>query len=149
MSATATALPPMLSPGVPIAPWPEIDREERELAEVVAQEVIAHRGGAPASVAHEEQLEADVYAVLARAIESPRQSRLPLSVVGTIAADPHYRALIARNAVILASHPLSTVPAGLRCRPREHRLPGSRPLGGEHRRPQAAAGRGLAVCQRR
>ncbi|MFN2451280.1 MAG: ATPase, T2SS/T4P/T4SS family [Candidatus Dormibacteria bacterium] len=114
MSASAATLPTTCRPGVATAPWPQIDREERELAHIVARQVIADRGGAPASVAHEERLEADVYAVLARAIESPRQSGLPLSVVGTIAADPHYRALIARNAVILASHlyPLSLLVYG-------------------------------------
>jgi len=87
---------------------------ERELAQVVAQRVWRERGGEPASVAHEERLEADVYRVIARAIESPPQSGLPLSVVSELANDPRSRALLARNAVILASHlyPLSLLVYG-------------------------------------
>jgi len=67
------------------------------------------RGGEPASVAHEERVQEDVYRVITRAIEQPQTSGLPLSVINDLATNAHYRALTARNSMILASHlyPLS------------------------------------------
>jgi Flp pilus assembly CpaF family ATPase len=89
--------------------WPRIAPEEREVAQVIANRVVQMRGGEPASVAHEERLQEDVYAIINKAVESPQTSGLPLSVVSDLATNPQYRALAARNAAILASHlyPLS------------------------------------------
>jgi len=94
---------------VRVSRWPHIPPEEREVAEIIAAAVDRARHGEPASVLHEERLGADVGAVIARAIESPQGSGLPLAVVAELAGNPHYRATTQRNAVILASHlhPLS------------------------------------------
>ena len=94
---------------VPVAPWPQIAAEEREVARVLADEVIRGRGGEPASVLHEERLHDDVAAVIATAIASPSTSGLPLAVVSELAGNQAYRDVARRNAAILASHlwPLS------------------------------------------
>jgi pilus assembly protein CpaF len=91
------------------SPWPRISEEEREVAQVIAAAVQHGRGGEPASVSHEERLAADVALVIARAIESPHASGLPLAVVSELASNEAFRGTAQRNAVILASHlyPLS------------------------------------------
>ncbi len=94
---------------VPTSPWPSIPAEEREVAQILANKVVQLRGGEPASVAHEERLFEDVNRIITRAIESPQNSGLPLSVVSELATNAQYREVAKRNAVILASHlyPLS------------------------------------------
>jgi len=94
---------------VAVRDWPSIPTEEREIAQIIATRVEQLRGGEPASVLHEERLEEDINRILAKAIESPQGSALPLAVVSALATDPQYRAVTVRNAKILASHlrPLS------------------------------------------
>ena len=94
---------------VPVARWPQIAAEEREVAQAIADQVVRERGGDPASVHHEERLHDDVIRVLDRVIASPSTSGLPLAVVSELAGNPGYRDIARRNAAILASHlwPLS------------------------------------------
>ena len=94
--------------------WPVISAEEREVARVVADAVIARRGAEPASVAHEERLGADVAAAVDAVVAAPARAGLPLAVASELARSPEYRALTERNAVILASHlwPLSLLVYG-------------------------------------
>ena len=94
---------------VPVARWPRIAAEEREVAQAIADRVIRERDNEPASVHHEEHLHDDVARVVDRAIASPSASGLPLAVVSELAANPGYRDVARRNAAILASHlwPLS------------------------------------------
>jgi pilus assembly protein CpaF len=95
--------------GVPTSAWPKIAPDERDVAQIIAGRVIQMRGGEPASVAHEERVQEDVYHVITKSIEQPQASGLPLSVINDLATNAHYRALTARNSMILASHlyPLS------------------------------------------
>ncbi|HVC05015.1 MAG TPA: CpaF/VirB11 family protein [Candidatus Acidoferrales bacterium] len=97
------------SVAVPVSRWPQIPTEEREVAQVLAAAVQDARNGEPASVLHEERLSDDVAVALARAIEAPHTSGLPLSVVAELTQNPRYRAATERNAIILSSHlfPLS------------------------------------------
>jgi len=103
------AFPQAPSNAVPVARWPQISAEEREVAQALADRVISERDGEPASVHHEERLPDDVARTVERAIASPSSSGLPLAVVSELAANPAYRAIAMRNALILASHlwPLS------------------------------------------
>ena len=96
-------------PSLPAATWPDISPEEREVAAVLAGRVQRDRDHEPASVAHEERLFADVERAVAKAIEAPTTSGLPLAAVSELSANPHYRSTTVRNAAILASHlyPLS------------------------------------------
>jgi Flp pilus assembly CpaF family ATPase len=107
-------LSPTRSADVPVARWPQIAAEEREVAQAIAERVIGDRGGEPASVHHEERLHDDVARVVERAIASPSTSGLPLAVVSELAGNPGYRAIARRNAAILASHlwPLSLLVYG-------------------------------------
>jgi Flp pilus assembly CpaF family ATPase len=111
VSAAQINMPPerLETGAVPVSRWPQIPAEDREVAEVLAASVHRGRGGEPASVLHEERLGEDVAAAIARAIESPQSSGLPLPVVVELAHNPRYRAMTQRNAIILASHlhPLS------------------------------------------
>lgn len=113
MSAVQIDMPPTpdrVGPGsVQVSPWPHIPTEDREVAETLAAAVHRARDGEPASVLHEERLGEDVAAAIARAVEAPQTSGLPLSVVAELARNPRYRATTQRNAVMLASHlyPLS------------------------------------------
>jgi Flp pilus assembly CpaF family ATPase len=99
---------------VPTSPWPYIPSEEREVAQLIAAWVQRDRRGEPASVTHEERLREDVGLVIARAIEAPAASGLPLAVVSELAQNPQYRSAIERSSVILASHlyPLSLLVYG-------------------------------------
>jgi Flp pilus assembly CpaF family ATPase len=108
-TAASQGLSPTAGDEVPVIRWPEIGSEEREVAQAIADQVIRGRDGEPGSVLHEERLHDDVAAVIARAIEAPSTSGLPLSVVGELARNPGYAAVAHRNAAILASHlwPLS------------------------------------------
>jgi pilus assembly protein CpaF len=101
--------PPPSSESVAVRDWPTIPSEEREIAQIIATRVEQMRGGEPASVLHEENLDIDINKVIDKAIESPPSSGLPLAVVSALATDPQYRAVTVRNAKILASHlkPLS------------------------------------------
>jgi Flp pilus assembly CpaF family ATPase len=94
---------------VQVSRWPHISAEDREIAEILAAAVYRSRDGEPASVLHEERVGEDVAAAIARAVEGPQSSGLPLSVVSELAHNPQYRATTHRNAVILSSHlyPLS------------------------------------------
>ena len=94
--------------------WPMLRPEDREVARVVADAVIAARGGEPASVAHEEQLATDVSAAVDALIAVPARAGLPLTVVSELARNPDYRAVTERNAIVLASHlwPLSLLVYG-------------------------------------
>jgi Flp pilus assembly CpaF family ATPase len=94
---------------VPVSSWPRIPPEEREVAQVIADQVVRERRGEPASVLHEERLHEDVADVIARMIASPANSGLPLAVVSELADNPAYRDIARRNGAILASHlwPLS------------------------------------------
>lgn len=94
---------------VQVSRWPHIPTEDREVAEILAAAVHRARDGEPASVLHEERLGDDVAAAIARAVEAPQTSGLPLAVVAELAQNPRYRATTQRNAVILGSHlyPLS------------------------------------------
>ena len=94
--------------------WPAIPAEDREIAQVIATRVAQMRGPDPPSVVQEERLEAEVDAVVRRAVESPQSSGLPLAVVAALSGDPEYRTLTVRNAMILASHlwPLSILVYG-------------------------------------
>jgi Flp pilus assembly CpaF family ATPase len=94
---------------VSVSPWPQIPAEEREPAQVIAAVVAGWRNNEPASVHHEERLHLDVGNAITKLIAAPSNSGLPLSVVSELAQNPHYRALIHRNATILASYlyPLS------------------------------------------
>lgn len=94
---------------VPVARWPQIAAEEREVAQAIADRVVRDRSGEPASVHHEERLHDDVARVVDRVVASPSTSGLPLAVVSELAANAGYRDLARRNAAILASHlwPLS------------------------------------------
>ena len=104
--STRDAVP---DPGLPIASWPAISAEEREVAGVVAAMVQQERGPEPASVLHEERLFDDVESAIDRVIAAPSTSGLPLAAVSELAGNPRYRATTTRNAAILASHlfPLS------------------------------------------
>lgn len=120
MNATGTPLSverdvaPSLDEGLPSSGWPDISAEEREVASVIAAAVQRRREHEPASVAHEETLFTDVNRAIARAIESPQTSGLPLAVLSELSVNPHYRATTVRNAAILASHlyPLSLLVYG-------------------------------------
>ncbi|MHB8718873.1 MAG: ATPase, T2SS/T4P/T4SS family [Candidatus Dormibacteria bacterium] len=92
-----------------VRPWPVIAAEEREIARIVADAVIAARGAEPASVAHEERLAADVRAAVDVMVATPARAGLPLTVVSELARNRDYRDVTERNAAILASHlwPLS------------------------------------------
>ena len=94
---------------VPVARWPQLGAEEREVAQVIADAVAQRRGGDPASVQEEERLHDDVDQAIADAVAQPAISGLPLSVVSELVRNPDYRATTLRNAAILASHlwPLS------------------------------------------
>ncbi len=113
MSALQADLRPVAettrSVAVPVSRWPQIPTEEREVAQILAAAVQDARNGEPASVLHEERLGDDVAVALARAIEAPHTSGLPLSVVAELTQNPRYRAATERNAIILSSHlfPLS------------------------------------------
>jgi Flp pilus assembly CpaF family ATPase len=94
---------------VQVSKWPQIPTEDREVAEILVASLHRTRDGEPASVVHEERLGEDVAAAIARAVEAPHSSGLPLSVVTELAHNPRYRATTQRNTVILGSHlyPLS------------------------------------------
>jgi Flp pilus assembly CpaF family ATPase len=100
--------------GLPSSDWPDISTDEREVAAVIAAEVQRRRQHEPASVVHEETLFADVDRAIARAIESPQTSGLPLAALSELSGNAHYRATMVRNAAILASHlyPLSLLVYG-------------------------------------
>ena len=99
---------------VPVSRWPQITAEEREVAQAIADRVVALRGNEPASVQHEERLHDDVAAVIDGMVSAPSSSGLPLAVTAELAHNTTYRELARRNATILASHlwPLSLLVYG-------------------------------------
>lgn len=103
------AIRPRAEHPLPSTGWPTVSPEEREVAAAIAGMVQHAREQEPASVAHEERLFSDVDHAVARAIESPQSSGLPLAALSELSANAHYRATVTRNAAILASHlyPLS------------------------------------------
>jgi pilus assembly protein CpaF len=108
-AASLTSFAAVPDDKVPVAAWPLIPPEEREVAQAIADRVIREREGEPASVHHEERLHEDVARIVEGAISAPSTSGLPLAVVSELAANPAYRDIARRNAAILASHlwPLS------------------------------------------
>lgn len=104
-----TATRPDPGHALPSTGWPTVSPEEREVAGVIAAMVQQSREQEPPSVAHEERLFSDVDRAIARAVESPRSSGLPLTALSELSSNAHYRATVTRNAAILASHlfPLS------------------------------------------